>query len=313
MSLDFRSTLLAAGLLPRDVAPDGRWHRCPTEHKPKKRNGSWKLLPDGRTGFYCDWALDSTVQVWHADDAAPVRQVDHAAIRAQREREWQARVKATQGAREFWRGAQAIREPHPYIAGKRLSQLGCSKLRVREGLLVVPAWRDPWLVSVQTISAAGDKRFWPGASIKAGAYVLQRRRAAVTVFCEGLATGLAVFQSVPLARVVVCFNTGNMLPVIEHMKPSGGAVIAADNDHDTEDRTGVNPGLEAARCAAEALGVGVAYPQGIGGSDWADALAEWMEEPDPLTGRPGRTPHALIQRAILAKAALVRRPEEGGA
>jgi hypothetical protein len=37
----------------------------------------------------------------------------------------------------------------------------------------------------------------------------------------------------------------------------------------------VNTGVEKGRQAAEAIGCGMAYPDGIKGTDFADALAEW--------------------------------------
>jgi putative DNA primase/helicase len=139
---------------------------------------------------------------------------------------------------------------------------------------VVPVLHGDWLVSVQTIGLNGEKRFWPGAPVKAGCFVLDRPRAAVTTIVEGLATGLAVFQGLRQARVIVAFDAGNLLPVVQRIKPTGSVCIAADNDHGTQTKRGVNPGLEKARNAAELIGCGVAYPTGIEGSDWADFLKQ---------------------------------------
>lgn len=126
---------------------------------------------------------------------------------------------------------------------------------------MVPVWHGDWLISVQTIGLDGVKRFWPGAPVKGGCVVLDRPRAAVTVLCEGLATGLALFQSMRQARVVVAFDAGNLLPVVDRLKPTGSVVIAADNDHATLAKRGFNPGLDKARNAAELIGCGVAYPR----------------------------------------------------
>lgn len=289
----FDQALAVAGLIPREVIADGRWRRCATQDKPRKRNGAYKLALDGSVGFWRNWALDDDVQVWRDDSA--IRPVDESRVRAQRDRERRQRIEAMKSARAFWHDAKPMLHLHPYIARKRLSALGCAGLRVHRDMLVVPVWHGQWLVSVQTITADGQKRFWPGAPVKAGAFTMERRAHALTAVCEGLATGLAVFQSVKQARVVVAFDAGNLTPVVQRIKPTGAVVICADNDHETQARIGVNPGIEKARNAAELIGCGVAYPEGITGSDWADALLEL-----------GEMPQRKVERQILARAKYVQ-------
>jgi putative DNA primase/helicase len=223
-----------------------------------------------------------------------VRAVDPAIAQRQREKERAYRVQAMRSARAFWNDARPLSRIHPYIDGKGLSPLGCAGLRQSDGLLVVPVWHGEWVVSVQTITPKGEKRFWPGAPVKGGAYVIDRPRAALTVLCEGLATGLALYKSVKQARVVVCFDAGNILPVVDRMRPTGSVVIAADNDHGTQARRGFNPGLEKARNAAELIGAGVAYPEGIEGTDMADMLREL-----------GQGAAKRIERVVLAGARYV--------
>lgn len=295
----FEQALIAAGLIPREIVADGRWRRCRTEDKPRKRNGAYKLSVDGTVGFWRNWALDDSPQVWRDDVASPVDAARLAAqVAAARERERKQRIDAMRGARAFWRDCKPLTKAHPYLARKKLSALGCAGLRVHRDLLVVPVWHGEWLVSVQTITPGGEKRFWPGAPVKAGAYVMDRPAAALTAFCEGLATGLAVFQSVRQARVVVAFDAGNLAPVIDRVKPSGSVVICADNDHQTQARLGVNPGIEKATAAAQGIGCGVAYPSGIDGTDWADALVQFG----------GEMPQRRVERQILSQARYVVPP-----
>lgn len=71
-------------------------------------------------------------------------------------------------------------------------------------------------------------------------------------------------------------------------------MICADNDHGTEAKRGTNPGREKAANAAELIGAGVAWPEGIEGTDFADALLEF-----------GQGGHKRIERQILAKARYV--------
>lgn len=298
----FEDALRIAGLMPASVIADDRWHRCATENKPRKRNGAYRLAADCRIGWFRDWATSDGIQTWRSGEETEVRRVDPAQIRAARERERAKRIAAMRGARQFWTAAQPMKELHPYLAGKKLTALGCSGLRVAGSLLAVPVWNGEWIVSVQTIDARGEKRFWPGAPVKAGCYVIERKGAALTVICEGLATGLAVFQSMRSARVVVCFDAGNMLPVVERIKPSGAVVIAADNDHETAQRIGVNPGIKKAQEVAQSIGCGIAFPEGIAGSDWADALVEWAQE--PATRWTGALmPHRRIERLIQSQIA----------
>ena len=294
--MSFEQAMRASGLEPGVIIADGKWRRCRTTDKPKHRNGAYILHPDGR-GYWRNWATDDGINAWRDENVTQAKAVDPAIAQRRREQERAYRVNAMRRAREFWQQSRPLIPVHPYIAKKGLSPVGCAGLRQNDGLLVVPVWHGEWLVSVQTISVEGHKRFWPGAPVKAGCFLMSRQRSALTCIVEGLATGLAVFQSVRQASVVVGFDAGNLVPVIERIKPSGSVVICADNDHRTAVRRGVNPGVEKARNAAELIGCGVAYPQGIEGSDWADALKEW-----------GDGAQRKVERLILAGARYVAAP-----
>ncbi len=271
MSVTFDQAMRLSGLHPRAIVADSKWRRCATDDHPKKRNGAYVLHPDGR-GYWRNWATESGISSWRDDSASRAAPVDEAKLRMQRERAY--RAQAIRSARAFWHNARALNRPHPYIERKGLAPLGCAGLRQHDGLLVVPVWLGDTLISVQTIHPDGTKRFWPGAPVKAGAYVIDRQRAAVTAIVEGLATGLAVFQSVRQARVIVAFDAGNILPVVDRIRPTGSVVICADHDWKTLAKRGFNPGLDKANNAAVLIGCGVAYPDGIEGSDWCDYLHE---------------------------------------
>lgn len=296
---DFRTVLQAAGLCPRAVVPDGRWYRCATEDKPRKKNGAYLLRPDGREGYWKNYALDLGWNRWSGESVVRTDPAAHARwLREQRQRERQARIEAMRSARVFWEHCRPMAPLHPYLQRKGLSALGCAGLRQHNGQLVVPVRFRGSVISVQRINNEGDKLFWKAAPVKAGAYVLERPRAAVTCVVEGLATGLAVFQSVRTARVIVAFDAGNLLPAMQELRPTGSVVICADNDYRTGERRGVNPGRVQAQIAADLLGCGVAWPEGVlggsSGADWADALMEWGE-------RAARR----IEREVLGRARLV--------
>jgi putative DNA primase/helicase len=292
--MNFETTLRLMGFHPNVVIDDGRWRRCKTDDKPGKKNGAYCLFADGH-GLYKNWATDDKANVWHDGDATTApRPIDMARVQAQKDRDRAYRVQAVRSAREFWSRATPLSLHHPYLKNKGLSPTGCFGLRQCDDLLVIPVMWGNSLISIQTIAADGAKRFWPGAPVKQGSFAIKRERAPLTVLCEGLATGLAVFQSVRSANVIVCFDAGNLLPVTEFIKPKGSVVFAADNDWATKIKIGTNPGIDKATNAAELIGAGVAYPEGIEGTDWADFLKEHGE------GGAKR-----IERAILAKARYV--------
>lgn len=277
--MDFRQTMIASGLTPRAIAPDGRWYRCPTVDHPRKRNGAYMLRACGTRGFFKNYALDDGWNEWREDKPltlAQRKQAD-AELAAANKREAERRAVANKQMRAYWNTLKPLRQGHPYLDGKRLSALGCTGLRVDGDLLVIPAMRAGCLTSLQTITPEGEKKYRAGCSIKGASYVLARKGAVVTCLAEGFATGLAIYQAIPQASVVVCFDAGNMVTVAQEMKLRGMAVVCADNDWETEKRIGTNTGIQKGRAAADALKCGMAYPQGIEGSDWADALLEWGE------------------------------------
>lgn len=274
----FEQAMQASGLIPGAIVADGKWRRCKTTDKPLKKNGAYVLHPDGR-GYWRNWATDHAVNAW-GGEASQIR-VPTAAELVERERrkrqEREYRLRAIRSAREQWAQASSPRALHPYLERKGLSAVGTSGLRVRGDALLVPVfWRDR-LMSIQSITPDGQKRFWTGAPVKGGAFIIDRPRAALTAVCEGLATGLAVFQSLRMARVIVAFDAGNLIHAVDQLRPAGSVVICADNDHATQAKRGMNPGIEKAANAAELIGAGVAWPEGIEGSDWADFLMELGE------------------------------------
>jgi len=272
--MTFEEAMKAAGLLPLLIVPDGKWRRCRTVDKSNShRNGAYILYPDGR-GYFRNWALDSEVNSWRDDQATIATPMDLARIEAQRAQQREKRIRAVRAAREFWAKSTRLVGGHPYLNRKGLSMVGCTNLRTSGESLVIPVMAGEKIISLQTIEPDGSKRFFAGAPVKSGAYLITRPRAAVTCLCEGLATGLALFQSIQQSNVIVCFDAGNLLPVAERIKPTGSVVVCGDNDHATQAKRGFNPGLEKANNVAEYLGCGMAAPHGFLGSDWADVLRE---------------------------------------
>jgi phage/plasmid primase-like uncharacterized protein len=293
--MEFVNFCRAHGLIV-DHITHGRWVRTKTINHPHKRNGAYKYLGD--IGFVQEHSTMTEVAVWKPEKpfTPATKARNDATLQDIRRQEARKQVAAIKTMREHWQGLNHLWGRHPYLEGKGLSMMGCSALRTDGDLLTIPVLRDGYLISLQTISPEGNKKYRYGCPIKGGSHLLQRSGAVLTCVAEGFATGLAIYQSLPQASVVVCFDAGNMVAVASQIKLKGLCVVCADNDAETAKSTGVNTGIERGIKAADEIGCGIAYPEGIKGTDWADALIEWGES------GPGR-----LRTEIMRQARLVRR------
>ncbi|MFI2810159.1 PriCT-2 domain-containing protein [Microbulbifer sp. JSM ZJ756] len=126
---------------------------------------------------------------------------------------------------------------------------------------------DGQLWNLQVITPTGKKLFLRGGR-KSGlfAWLGQPDPRMPLVLVEGFATGASVREATG-CPVLVCFDTGNLLPVAVQVRerwPDLHLVFAADNDADKED----NPGVRKATQAAEA----------VGGAVWIPAAGEALED-----------------------------------
>jgi putative DNA primase/helicase len=278
--MDFYNTLLAAGLLPREVTPNGKWYRCATADKPKKKNGAYMLRIDGRRGYYKDYQVDEEWVEWR--DETPVSPIERKRIQkdlaALRRREFEKAARAYRAMVIYYQSLPRLVDGHPYLTRKGLTMLGGDKLRLDGEVLVWPLFRDGRLATVQRIWPDGTKRNYTGCSTREVSLVLQRPGAVLHAYTEGFATGLAIFQNLPNSQVEICLDAGNLVAVAKRARVEGLAVVCGDNDWETCARRGVNPGIEKATEAAALLGCGMAYPENIIGTDWADALMEWGDD-----------------------------------
>ena len=97
----------------------------------------------------------------------------------------------------------------------------------------------------------------PGGRVK-GCYHAIGRPSGRVIVCEGFATGASLHAATGDA-VAVALNAGNLLAVAVALRakyPCLTIVVAADDDW----QTAGNPGLTAARLAAQAVGGEVAVP-----------------------------------------------------
>ena len=309
--MTFNDFLLSIGLMPKSVDA-GKWQRCPTTNHPRKKNGHYKLADDGLIGWAIDYAIHADFLTWRPEGATAAK-VDYAAIARREAKERREAEAATEAAIEHYRKSKPLNGTHPYLESKGLNVAGCGGLRVDDkGRLLIPMLVGDKMTSIQAITPDGDKRFWPGAKTAGARYVIGSGM--MTILCEGFATGLTLWRAIPTAQVIVAFNAGNLLRVAESLTRKGMMVVAADNDHGTQAKIGINPGIERAKEAAEALGVGYAYPT-CTGTDWDDYRQERIKalsEVEALKRRPKRladieaTVNTEIAIAVKREAKLVR-------
>lgn len=230
--MSFHAFASACGLLIRDAVPDGRIYRCPTVDHPRKRNGAYMFA--GEWGWVQNWATDPEPQVWQGEqstakpvDMARMRQL--AARRAEEIRVGQER--AAQLAERLLSECELTQ--HAYLDGKGFpDELG---LVDDEKRLLIPM-RDCQnyrrTLSVQRITADGEKRFLLGGRTKGAIYVFGSAKSPMSWLCEGYATGLSIRAALQMmrlsARVVVCFSAGNLAHVASLM--GGRRLVIADND-----------------------------------------------------------------------------------
>lgn len=189
-----------------------------------------------------------------AERVAFKRRMD--ALRRQHDVEQRERQAETaEAAARRWAAAYPVTE-HTYLTNKGVQ---AHSIRIEGGHTLLVPMRDAEgrLWSLQSIAPDGEKRFMPGGRVKGCYYAIGKPSGRVVV-AEGFATGATIHEDTGLA-VAVAFNAGNLLPVAKAVRaklPCITLVVAADDDWKTEG----NPGLAAAKEAAQAVGGLLAVP-----------------------------------------------------
>ncbi len=270
---DFASTY---GIILPDDMEVGRWISARTTDKPREKKARFILDPNGETGTVMDWRTGEK-HFWRANGDDPDTFVPTIDSRARREEERRSQEAATRGAQRYYDRAMPLKGPTKYLIDKELGVDGCEGIRcMGDGELVVPMFVRGKLSSVQRIMPDGSKLFWTHAPVKGALFSIRRRDSVVTLFCEGVATGLLLFTAVPTATVICTFSASNLPVVASYVSPHGMVCVCCDNDSDTEVKIGRNPGIDAGKKAAEAIGAGLAIPDARG-SDWLDVYQERMQ------------------------------------
>jgi putative DNA primase/helicase len=279
---EFRATLEAAGAIPpADLIADGKWHPCATVDKPGKQNGRYRLhLDPPVNGLFWNHATGEAFK-WRPETGqarGPLSEAERAEIqaaKAKREAEAaEAQAEAVTKARRYLAGLPPATADNPYL--KRKGVAPCPGLLADGDLLVVPVLgTDGAPMSYQAIPPDGiKKRFAFGCTTRDGFFVTGPKGGdGPLLLAEGLATALSCFEATGWP-CLVAFNAGNLAAVARMARtryPERKLILCADNDTETEARTGKNPGIEAAQAAAAAVGGLLAFPPAGDFNDLATA------------------------------------------
>ena len=263
---DFLDAMRCGGIVPTEaerITADGTLCRFHVEGDKRGARNGWAVLHlDGlasgafghwRTGQHDTWCSGSRDRLTPPERA----RIETAIIEAKREREAQRLAVAHQAqgrAMALWAQA-APPAAHPYLLAKGTQAHG---IRQHGDRLLIPLRDgDGALWNVQTIAPDGAKRFLYGGR-KRGLYHAIGGTAGVLCIAEGYATAASIHEATR-HPVAVAFDCGNLLPVAKVLRakyPQATITVCADNDT----QTAGNPGLTAARTAAEAIGGTVAIP-----------------------------------------------------
>lgn len=257
------------------------WSQRGSAYDARAVRDTWRSFKPGRISIGTLWH-EAKAHGFKPDRPAPRetpeerqrRERDRAQRRAADEAHYRARADAAaRDAAGLWNDGLDLGRS-AYLQGKGVQPYG---VRFQaDGTLLVPMHNAAGeLVNVQRIAGDGTKRFLPGGR-KSGCWHLigDVTGADVLLIAEGYATAASVHEATG-KPVAVAFDAGNLTKVaqaLHELYPQARLLIAGDDDRDTEQRTGKNPGRSGAGAAARAVQGASVFPVGLpeGGSDFND-------------------------------------------
>jgi len=260
------------------------WSERSSSFDLKAVKSTWKSFKAGGRVTIGTLIAEAKRHGFNPKDFAPVKPVTEAdRERLRKEREARDQAAAEESARtqaaaaaeaeRLWHGA-AIGGGSDYLKRKGVRGYGVRYLE--GGTVLVPlvdAAGKLW--NVQRISAKGEKRFPAGARVSGCFHILGDIAASAWVLvAEGYATAATLYEATGFA-VVVAFNEANVRHVanaVRQLAPKARIMFCADNDSETEAKTGKNPGVVSATSAAASVGGYWCKPEGLrpGGTDFND-------------------------------------------
>lgn len=277
MGADFREAIERAGLTPPDRIEPSKFYRFPGTGKGKQNTAGWCMqFPDGAGGVYGDFASGLS-ETWQATRDRPMTAGEHEAFNRQAEearRKAEAerlakQAEAASSAREILEAAEEATDEHPYLKRKGIDANGLKLYRgdleiagmpCDGALIAMIGDAKGAVISLQFIGADGEKRFFPGGSVRGGYHGFAKSKPPfkVLAIAEGIATAASIHEATG-HPVVAAFNADNLPGValaLHEKYPGSQLILCADDDY----RTQGNPGITKATEAALAVGGLLAVP-----------------------------------------------------
>ena len=210
---------------PPIISKDGHIHRF------GKDNVCWYILfPDTDCGCFGNWK-DGTKFSFHPSYSRPLSESEKAQLEInikEAEKKYQEELilrqkEAAEECQKLWNTLPEAVLSHPYLVRKGIKSTYGVKQSDTD--LVLPVMgKEGELQSLQFISPEGKKKFYPGAKMKAGYWVLGSGYPAYLV--EGFATAASVYQETG-KTCLISYNAGNLLEIA---KLFPYVTVIADND-----------------------------------------------------------------------------------
>lgn len=274
---ELNNHFIAAGLIPpNQVISNTTMQRIGTKGKPNGKDG-WYICTseqiDGASVINClmgDWSTGSQSQYtnWKKDDKQHVpSEIELAILKAQqdkakaiieaekKERHENASIEAT----KLW-VSLAEHGESSYLEKKKVKNHGARYGHDNHGkFIAVPVYGfDRKIRGLQKVYDNGGKYFTPGTD-KKGAFFIIGNESTTIALCEGFATAASVYEATG-HQTFVAFDAGNLVHVaraIRERYQHRTVIICADND---QWKGGGNPGIDAAKKAADKYRCKVAFP-----------------------------------------------------
>lgn len=240
---------------------DGKWHRVAVEGDAKgQTSGSYRGFIEGiPAGQIMNFKKASEPVKWVATgtriDPEELERIkaQSAARKAEQAQElkFQYQQVAKRAYGTFMNAIEATND-HPYL---RKKQVTGETLRIdRTGNLIVPMTNEKGFIeNIQTIAPDGTKRYLKDGRKAGLMHIIPGKKDTPLIIAEGYATAKSLHAATGFTTVVA-FDGGNLPVIAETMRnqnPDRSIVIAADDDSLKVEKVGHNPGLEAAKRAAE--------------------------------------------------------------
>ena len=289
--------LSRAGLVVDGIVFGGELHRCGTVDKPNGKDGSYIAHADAPASLWWQNFPAGTSDTWTAKGDKSLSTNEKKALQARMEAS-KAKREAEQARRneEAASKAQGIYSAavdcvsHPYLERKGVQPVPGLKVSTdpKCASLIVPVRNESnKLVGLQFIHEDGSKKFLTGTAKKGGFFIIGGRDTdKPLLICEGLATGLSLYEAVGFP-VLVAFDAGNLLPVAEMARgkyPERDIVLCADYDNPSDGYPAPGGiGLAKATEAAVAVGGSLAVPRHNGNKVDFNDLHQKMGAGEVLT------------------------------